>query len=134
MIRAEALARGRLFTRFLIVLAVVLATFALVADALAAGTPGMIPVQATADAGGLYLPLEPFQQPMPEPIDGWEVAIRVDNLFAVGESAGWPFARLTDAGDAGPSMTREADLALGGLCFLAAGLLLWIARQRRPLA
>ena len=39
MIRAEALARGRLFTRFLIVLAALLAVSAMIRDAAAAGLP-----------------------------------------------------------------------------------------------
>ncbi len=129
MIRAEALARGRLFSRCLILLAALLATFALIADATAAGAVAMIPVQAASESAGLFLPLEPFQQPMPDPLDGWEVAIRVDNLFAVTDPAGWPFG--PDDASRGAPTTTQANLAFGGLCFLAAALLLWIARQRR---
>ena len=132
MIRAEALARGRLFSRCLILLAALLATFALIADAIAAGA--IIPVQMASEPAGLYLPLEPFQQPMPEPLDGWEVAIRVDNLFAVTDPAGWPFGPDDVSRVASGSTTNQANLAFGGLCFLAAGLLLWIARRRRPVA
>ena len=128
MIRAEALARGRLFSRCLILLAALLATIALIADASAAGAVAVIPVQAASEPAGLYLPLAPFQQPMPDPLDGWEVAIRVDNLFAVTDPAGWPFGP-DDASRF--ARTTEANLAFGGLCFLAAGLLLWIARRRR---
>ena len=51
MIRAEALARGRLFARFLIVLAALLAIFALIRDAAAAGT-----VEPMARLGGAAVP------------------------------------------------------------------------------
>lgn len=75
---AEALARGRLFTRFLIFLAALLAVVALIRDAAAAGTVE-------------------------------------------------PMARLGSA-----AVPAAADLAVGGLCFAVATLLLWIA-GRRPL-
>ena len=128
MIRPEPLARGRLFTRFLISLAAVLAVLALVADALAAPSIELLPVAGLGERGGLYLPVEPFQRPMPEPIEGWEAAMQVDDLFTV-DAMGWPFTELA-VGSGGAAATTEADLALGALCFLAAGLLLWVARRR----
>ncbi len=128
MIRAEALARGRLFTRSLIVLAVVLATCALVADAMAAGIVEPMLVPAAGGQDGLYLPTVPFQQPVP--LDGWEVAIGTADLFAVIDPDGWPFRTEEPSGSA---TTTETDLAFGIFCFLIAGLLLWAARCRRPL-
>ena len=130
MIRPEPLARGRLFTRFLISLAAALAVCALVADALAMPSIELLPVAGLGERGGLYLPVEPFQRPMPEPIDGWEVAMQVDDLFTVGDAMGWPFTNLA-VGSGAALATTAADLTLGGLCFLIAGLLLWVARQRR---
>ena len=131
MIRAEPLARGRLFTRFLISLAAVLAVFALVADALAAPSIELLPVAGLGERGGLYLPVEPFQQPMPEPIEGWEAAMQVDDLFTA-DAMGWPFTNPA-VGSGGATAATEADLALGALCFLVAGLLLWVARRQRGL-
>ena len=58
MIRAEALARGRLFTRFLILLAALLAVSALIRDAMAAGNAEPVPAETMLTQGGLFLPSE----------------------------------------------------------------------------
>ncbi len=130
MIRAEALARGRLFSRFLILLAALLATFALIADAMAAGVVEPIVVHATSDGGGLYLPMERFQPVLPEPLEGWEVAVQTDRLFSLFDPAGWPFSADGVPRDVLAGTTTTANLTFGGLCFLTAGLLLWVARRR----
>ncbi len=58
MIRAESLARGRLFTRFLILLAALLAVSAMIRDAMAAGTAEPVPAETMLTQGGLFLPSE----------------------------------------------------------------------------
>ncbi len=82
MIRAEALARGRLFTYCLILFAALLTVAAMVRDAAATGSPEPVPAETMLTQGGLFLPSERPGYVIPATGVDSDVAIEISGLVA----------------------------------------------------